>query len=126
MRLAAVVLAVVACLPAAGCGESGDDDFDRTDPRAVVERAQQAVADEDAETLCRELILPGALGTSDERCESEFASDLFGTPEAEVAANHELGEVEITENTARVENLTTGGFTELVKEDGRWYLVPVR
>lgn len=107
---------------AAGCGESDDQPSEANHPRAVVERYQQAIEDQDAAAICREIISPSEPLP---RCEEAFSRRL-GRAEFQDAVEHELGEVSTDGETARVENLTTGGFYESVKVGGRWYLQFIR
>ena len=125
-----VAVAALLCVGAgAGCGGSGEDEgsSDPSDPLAVVERYQRALTDQDVSVICRELIAPETFEEAEiEHCESRFAVALVAAAEREDFDEHEFGDVTFAENRAIVENLTTGGFIELTRTGGRWYLVLVR
>ena len=132
MSKAASLVAVAVLLSlgaAAGCGgsEEDEDPYDSSDPLAVVERYQRALEDQDVSAICRELIVPDTFEEAEsEHCESRFAVALVASAEREDFDEHEFGDVIVEENRATVENLTTGGFMELTRSGGRWYLVLVR
>lgn len=105
-----------------GCGESDDEVAPPADdPRNAVIRYMEAVEDEDVATVCE--VVQADYGVNPERCEAGFARALERGDVPEFDAEEDIGEVSFRgEGTARVENLETGGYWGVERQDGEWRL----
>jgi len=118
--LSPAALAALALL--VGCGESDDDEAPLADdPRAVVTRYMEALEAEDAAAVCEVIQVEYEL--KPERCQAGFARAFEEDDVPDFDAETDLGEVSFRgEGTARVENLATGGYWDLVRQQGAWRL----
>lgn len=118
------ILTVAGCCIAAlsACNTADEPVSDAEAIRALFERYQQVVADEDAAVFCNDLLAPSELaGTSVSRC-TEVIGKRIGSEGFQQLGNMELGDVEVDGKAARAANVTNGGFFDFVYEDGRWFL----
>jgi hypothetical protein len=116
------LVAVAAVSVLVGCGESDDDEAPPADdPRAVVTRYMEALDEEDVATACEVIQLEYQL--KPERCQAGLARAFEKEDVPDFDAEADIGEVSFSgDGTARVENLATGGYWDLVKQDGEWRL----
>lgn len=115
-----LLVALAASSLLVGCGSDDDQPFPAGDPRAAVTRYMEAVEDEDVAMVCE---VVEAYQLKPERCEAGFARAFEKEDVPDFDADEDLGEVSIQDGrTARVENLATGGYWDLVKQDGEWRL----
>jgi len=114
-------VALAAVSPLLGCGSDDGEPFPADDPRAAVTRYMEAVEDEDVATVCE--VVEVEYAVNPERCEAGFARAFEKEDIPDFDADEDLGEVSLQgTRTARVENLATGGYWDLVKQDGEWRL----
>ena len=115
-RTRAFVLAATAALALAlaACGPASEED----EIRAAVDEANAAASAGEFERLCRELFAPSEFPT--ERARQRCIRQLSLEPPTD-AFILVIDAVVIDGETARVE-YTSGGFQDLVREDGRWYI----
>ena len=107
-------LVASAALALAACGPMSDED----EIRATVDEANAAATAGEFERLCRELFAPSEFPTerAKERCVRQLSSEP-PTPASILVVDS----VAIDGETARAE-YTSGGFVDLIREDGRWYV----
>lgn len=118
MRFLPLAVGVVV-LFLSGCGEE-EDGLDSDDPRTVVATYMEALEEKDAATACE--VIAAEYGVKPQRCVSGLTR-AFETRDVpgEFDAEADLGELSFGgEDTARVEILTTGGYVDLVRENGEW------
>jgi len=113
-RTRALALVTSAALALAACGPMSDED----EIRAAVDEANAAATAGEFERLCRELFAPSEFPTerAKERCVRQLSSEP-PTPASILVVDS----VAIDGETARAE-YTSGGFVDLIREDGRWYV----
>ena len=122
MRNRILTLAGCCVIAFSACDTADEPPSDVEAIRALFERYQQVVANEDAATFCNALLAPSELaGTSVSRC-TEVIGRRIGSVDFQQLADMELGDVQVDGKTARADNVTTGGFFDFVNEDGRWFL----
>jgi hypothetical protein len=126
-RAGALLLAISALT--LGC-DSNDDEFtgEEGEVAAVIERYQEAVAAGDTTTICRELVAPSSVHDwgGPERCKRALERAFRAPGNGGVPRPGELEIVSISiEGDSATASYADGGFTEVVRENGRWYLSPV-
>jgi hypothetical protein len=106
-----------------GCG-SNDEGFtgEEGEVAAVVEHFLEAVEQRDATTICNELIAPTSFPgpTNRKRCERAYSGR--GKEAIQTPGGLEIASISIEGDSARVSYAEGKGFTELVSDNGRWYV----
>jgi hypothetical protein len=111
-----------------GCGGSSSEGPSApTSPReeivAVVERYESALADRDADEICSEVLAPSMFAPEVRatRCESRLQATLESGGELAKAPSLDIESVEIRGHSATA-RLLAGGFLQLSRERGQWYV----
>lgn len=111
-------------MPLLGCGSDDGFSGEEAEVAAVIERYKDAVADRDSATICEELLAPESIPDGIERCRRAW-DEALSRPLSKESPKPERLEIEaivIDDGRARVTYTSWPGYTNLVEQDGRWYV----